>query len=203
MLPSRMRLSSLLGQHYTSLLVRTLKDFFDVKPALLGALDLESMRKILLRVHLQRLRKTVKASNPPCLCPVWWIGWSPTEDISWKITPTFLKNLSSPDWKIRLESIIDSVNKILEEANKAHSTDRTVCLSFHLASQIELFGDLRGRLYDNNKNLVMATLVVGGVASAMGPMVEKSTKHLKEEMKLSYLAQELISTDRLTPQSWY
>ncbi|KAF9617955.1 hypothetical protein IFM89_039248 [Coptis chinensis] len=27
--------------------------------------------------------------------------------------------------------------------------------------------------------------------------------HLKEEMKLSYLAQELISTDRLAPQSWY
>ncbi|XP_058101665.1 cell division cycle protein 27 homolog B isoform X2 [Magnolia sinica] len=26
--------------------------------------------------------------------------------------------------------------------------------------------------------------------------------HLKEEMKLSYLAQELISTDRLSPQSW-
>ncbi|KAF9599488.1 hypothetical protein IFM89_038582 [Coptis chinensis] len=42
--------------------------------------------------------------------------------------------------------------------------------------KFELFGDLRGRLYDNNKNLVMATLVVGGVASAMGPMVEKSSK---------------------------
>jgi anaphase-promoting complex subunit 3 len=27
--------------------------------------------------------------------------------------------------------------------------------------------------------------------------------HLKEDMKLSYLAQELISTDRLAPQSWY
>jgi hypothetical protein len=27
-------------------------------------------------------------------------------------------------------------------------------------------------------------------------------QHLKEEMKLSYLAQELISTDRLAPQSW-
>ncbi|KAF9604356.1 hypothetical protein IFM89_006363 [Coptis chinensis] len=41
----------------------------------------------------------------------------------------------------------------------------------------ELFGALRGRLYDSNKNLVMATLVVvGGVASAMGPMVEKSSK---------------------------
>lgn len=28
-------------------------------------------------------------------------------------------------------------------------------------------------------------------------------QHLKEEMKLSYLAQELISTDRLSPQAWY
>lgn len=28
-------------------------------------------------------------------------------------------------------------------------------------------------------------------------------QHLKEDMKLSYLAQELISTDRLAPQSWY
>ena len=27
-------------------------------------------------------------------------------------------------------------------------------------------------------------------------------QHLKEDMKLSYLAQELISTDRLAPQSW-
>ncbi|KAF9610291.1 hypothetical protein IFM89_021852 [Coptis chinensis] len=68
--------------------------------------------------------------------------------------------------RIRLESIIDSVNKILEEANKRIQPTGTV----------ELFGDLRGRLYDSNKNLVMATLVVGGVASAMGPMVEKSSK---------------------------
>ncbi|KAF9612482.1 hypothetical protein IFM89_000230 [Coptis chinensis] len=121
--------------------LQILKDFFDVKPALLGALDLEYEK------------------NP---------------------------------FEIRLESIIDSVNKILEEANKAFN------------GTVELFGDLRGRLYDTNKNLVMATLVVvGGVASAMGPMVEKSSKHLKEEMKLSYLAQELISTDRLAPQSWY
>ena len=27
-------------------------------------------------------------------------------------------------------------------------------------------------------------------------------QHLKGDMKLSYLAQELISTDRLAPQSW-
>lgn len=42
---------------------------------------------------------------------------------------------------------------------------------------MELFGALRARLYDSNKNLVMATLTtVGGIASAMGPAVEKSSK---------------------------
>lgn len=41
----------------------------------------------------------------------------------------------------------------------------------------ELFGALRGRLYDSNKNLVMATLTtLGAIASAMGPAVEKSSK---------------------------
>lgn len=29
-----------------------------------------------------------------------------------------------------------------------------------------------------------------------------SLQHVKEDMKLSYLAQELIATDRLAPQSW-
>jgi hypothetical protein len=28
-------------------------------------------------------------------------------------------------------------------------------------------------------------------------------QHLNEEMRLSYLAQELISIDRLSPQAWY
>lgn len=41
----------------------------------------------------------------------------------------------------------------------------------------ELFGALRGRLYDTNKNLVIATLsAIGNIASAMGPEVEKSSK---------------------------
>lgn len=41
----------------------------------------------------------------------------------------------------------------------------------------ELFGALRGRLYDSNKNIVMATLTtIGNVASAMGQAVEKSSK---------------------------
>lgn len=41
----------------------------------------------------------------------------------------------------------------------------------------DLFGGLRGRLLDSNKNLVMQTLTtIGGVASAMGPSVEKASK---------------------------
>lgn len=42
---------------------------------------------------------------------------------------------------------------------------------------VELFGALRGRLYDSNKNLIMATLAsISGLAYAMGPAVEKSSK---------------------------
>ena len=42
---------------------------------------------------------------------------------------------------------------------------------------VELFGALRARLFDSNKNLVMTTLTtVGNVASAMGSPVEKSSK---------------------------
>lgn len=42
---------------------------------------------------------------------------------------------------------------------------------------MELFGALRGRLYDSNKNLIMSTLsTIGGIASAMGLPVEKASK---------------------------
>ena len=52
---------------------------------------------------------------------------------------------------------------------------------------MELFGALRGRLYDSNKNLVMATLsTVGAIASAMGPAVEKSSKVVCSEYKFPY-----------------
>jgi len=41
----------------------------------------------------------------------------------------------------------------------------------------ELFGALRGRLLDSNKNIVMASLTaIGNVASAMGQAVEKASK---------------------------
>ncbi|KAF5944443.1 hypothetical protein HYC85_018520 [Camellia sinensis] len=74
--------------------------------------------------------------------------------------------------KIRLESI-EAVNKILEEANKRIQPIGTV----------ELFGALRGRLYDSNKNLIMATLsTIGAVASAMGLAVEKSSKGILSDV---------------------
>lgn len=42
---------------------------------------------------------------------------------------------------------------------------------------VELFGALRARLYDSNKNLIMATLTsISGLASAMGPAIEKASK---------------------------
>ncbi|KAF9590615.1 hypothetical protein IFM89_035933 [Coptis chinensis] len=143
----------------------------DVKPALLSALDAE-YEKNPFEGTSAAPRKTVKASESTLSMSAGGLDGLPREDISGKITPTFLKNLSSPDWKIRLESI-DSVNKILEEANKRIQPTGTA----------ELFGALRGRLYDSNKNLVMATLVVvGGVASAMGLMVEKSSKGILSDV---------------------
>ncbi|GKE81779.1 protein MOR1 isoform X2, partial [Tanacetum coccineum] len=41
----------------------------------------------------------------------------PAEDISGKIKLDLLKGVGSSDWKIRIESI-ETVNKIVEEANK-------------------------------------------------------------------------------------
>lgn len=104
---------------------------------------------------------------------------------------------------MRLESI-EAVNKILEEANKRIQptgtgmksgffsiircyfifvipkiSDESLLLAVPFLSRSigELFGGLRGRLLDSNKNLVMQTLTtIGGVASAMGPTVEKASK---------------------------
>jgi cytoskeleton-associated protein 5 len=46
----------------------------------------------------------------------------PREDISGKLTPALLKNMSSPDWKLRQESL-EAVNGIIEEANKSHGLE--------------------------------------------------------------------------------
>nr|DAD22961.1 TPA_asm: hypothetical protein HUJ06_024424 [Nelumbo nucifera] len=143
----------------------------DVKPALLSALDAEYEKNPFEGVSAA-VKKTVKASESTLSMSSVGLDGLPREDISAKITPTLLKNLGSPDWKIRLESI-ESVNKILEEAHKRIQPTGTG----------ELFNALRGRLYDSNKNLVMAALsTVGCIASAMGPAVEKSSKGLLSDV---------------------
>ncbi|KAK4711224.1 hypothetical protein R3W88_005737 [Solanum pinnatisectum] len=136
----------------------------DVKPALISALDAEYEKNPFEGTSAVP-KKTVKVSDTPSLSSG-GLDSLPREDISGKITPALLKGLESSDWKARLESI-ETVNKILEEANKRIQPTGTG----------ELFGALRGRLYDSNKNLIMATLsTFGGVAFAMGPAVEKSSK---------------------------
>ncbi|CAN6462652.1 unnamed protein product [Victoria cruziana] len=139
----------------------------DVKPALLSVLDAE-YEKNPFEVAAVVPKKTVKSSDQSSETSTSGFDGLPREDISSKITPNLLKNLGSPDWKVRLESI-ETVNKIVEEANKRIQSTGTG----------ELFGALRGRLYDTNKNLVIATLsAIGNIASAMGPEVEKSSKKL-------------------------
>ncbi|XP_011010439.1 PREDICTED: protein MOR1-like [Populus euphratica] len=137
----------------------------DVKPALLSALDAEYDKNPFEGTSAAP-KKTVRTSESTSSVSGGGLDSLPREDISGKITPTLIKSLESPDWKVRLESI-EAVNKILEEANKRIQPTGTG----------ELFGALRGRLYDSNKNLIMTALTtIGGVASAMGPAVEKSSK---------------------------
>ncbi|KAL1343695.1 protein MOR1 isoform X1 [Arachis hypogaea] len=137
----------------------------DVKPALLSALDTE-YEKNPYEGASAAPKKSVKTSDSSSLVAAGGLDSLPREDISGKITPTLLKSLESPDWKVRMESV-EAVNKILEESNKRIQATGTG----------ELFGALRGRLIDSNKNIVMATLTtIGNVASAMGPAVEKASK---------------------------
>ncbi|CAI0393663.1 unnamed protein product [Linum tenue] len=143
----------------------------DVKPALLSTLDAE-YEKNPFEGAAAAPKRTVKASEATAAPSSGGLDGLPREDISGKITPTLLKGFESPDWKIRLESI-EAVNKILEEANKRIQPMGTG----------DLFGALRGRLYDSNKNLIMTALAtIGGVASAMGPAVEKSSKGILSDI---------------------
>ncbi|KAL6992610.1 Protein MICROTUBULE ORGANIZATION 1 [Sarracenia purpurea var. burkii] len=143
----------------------------DVKPALLSAVEAECEKNPFEGASAAP-KKAVKASESTLPLSGGGLDSLPREDISGKITPTLLKGLESPDWKVRLESI-EAVNKILEEANKRIQPIGTV----------ELFGALRGRLYDSNKNLILATLsTVGAVAFAMGPAVEKSSKGILSDV---------------------
>ncbi|KAL8032653.1 hypothetical protein ABFX02_13G110200 [Erythranthe guttata] len=143
----------------------------DVKPALLSALDAEYEKNPFEGASAVP-KKTVKVTDSTSTLSAGGADGLPREDISEKITPTLLKGLESSDWKIRLESI-ESVNKILEEANKRIQPIGTG----------ELFGALRNRLHDSNKNLIMATLsTIGALASAMGQPVEKSSKGILSDI---------------------
>ncbi|GAB2232981.1 hypothetical protein Droror1_Dr00002194 [Drosera rotundifolia] len=142
----------------------------DVKPALLSVLDAE-YEKNPYEGSAAAPKKTIKTSDSSPLSSG-GLDSLPREDISGKITATLLKNFESPDWKTRLESI-EAVNKILEEANKRIQPSGTG----------ELFGALRGRLYDSNKKLVMEALsTIGSVASAMGSPVEKLSKGILSDV---------------------
>lgn len=143
----------------------------DVKPALLSAVEAEC-EKNPFEGAAAAPKKSVKALDSVSSVSGGGLDSLPREDISGKITPTLLKGLESSDWKIRLESI-EAVNKIVEEANKRIQPTGTV----------ELFGALRARLYDSNKNLIMATLTsLSGLASAMGPAIEKSSKGILSDV---------------------
>ncbi|XP_011096260.1 protein MOR1 isoform X1 [Sesamum indicum] len=143
----------------------------DVKPALLSALDAEYDKNPFEGASAAP-KKTVKVSDSTSSMAAGGVDGLPREDISEKITPTLLKGLESSDWKIRLESI-ESVNKILEEANRRIQPTGTG----------ELFGALKSRLHDSNKNLIIATLsTIGALASAMGPPVEKSSKGILSDV---------------------
>ncbi|GER36495.1 microtubule organiziation 1 family protein [Striga asiatica] len=143
----------------------------DVKPALLSALDAEYEKNPFEGASAVP-KKTVKVTDSTSSVAAGGVDGLPREDISEKITPTLLKGLESSDWKIRLESI-ETVNKILEEANKRIQPTGTG----------DLFGALRNRLHDSNKNLIMATLnTIGALASAMGQPVEKASKGILSDI---------------------
>ncbi|XP_027934620.1 protein MOR1 isoform X3 [Vigna unguiculata] len=143
----------------------------DVKPALLSALDTEYEKNPFEGASVVA-KRTVRTSDSSSTVAAGGLDGLPREDISGKITQTLLKSLESSDWKVRMESV-DAVNKILEEANKRIQATGTG----------ELFGALRGRLVDSNKNIVMATLTtIGNVASAMGQAVEKASKGILSDI---------------------
>lgn len=143
----------------------------DVKPALLSALDAECEKNPYEGTSVVP-KKTVKVADATSSLACGGVDGLPREDISERITPSLLKGLECSDWKIRLESI-ENVNKIVEEANRRIQPTGTG----------ELFGALRSRLHDSNKNLIMTTLsTIGALASAMGQAIEKSSKGILSDI---------------------
>ncbi|CAI5478770.1 unnamed protein product [Closterium sp. Yama58-4] len=90
----------------------------------------------------------------------------PREDISAKLTATLIANLGNSNWKVRQESM-DAVNGIIEEANRRILPDGT----------FEVFGALRARLSDSNKNLIILAMnTIANLADAMGAPVDKHSR---------------------------
>lgn len=87
-------------------------------------------------------------------------GGLPRTDISSKITPKLIKDMSDPSWKIRAAAV-ETVGAILTEANR------------RIAPQTgELMGALAQRFSDSNRNLATSALKIAGeVAEAMGSAV--------------------------------
>ncbi|KAI5081631.1 hypothetical protein GOP47_0001374 [Adiantum capillus-veneris] len=143
----------------------------DVKPALQSALDAEYEKNPFEGATLAP-KRAIRAVDAGESSGAVGADGLPREDISPKLTPSLIKNLSSPDWKTRQESI-EAINKIIEEANKRIQPTGTG----------EMFASLKGRLCDSNKNLVMMTLTtLGNLACAMGPSIDKSSKGILTEI---------------------
>ncbi|KAJ1977911.1 hypothetical protein H4R35_002106, partial [Dimargaris xerosporica] len=86
----------------------------------------------------------------------------PRVDISPQINSKLMGKLRSDSWKLRKEGL-EQVQEILATANNRIKPNVG-----------ELWGGLKGRLADANKNLIsMAAELVASIASAMGPPFEK------------------------------
>ncbi|KXS18928.1 ARM repeat-containing protein [Gonapodya prolifera JEL478] len=89
----------------------------------------------------------------------------PRVDISSQISDKLLADLGDGNWKTRKEGL-DEVTKIIESANKRIKPNIG-----------ELLTSLKGRMNDNNKNLVAQSLdIVGLIAQAMGKPFERNVR---------------------------
>ncbi|CAM6047665.1 unnamed protein product [Sphagnum compactum] len=141
----------------------------DLKPTLQGAIDVEIEKNPYEGPAVASKRTIRNADNS---VPSGGTDGLPREDISGKLTASLLKNMNSPDWKARQESL-EVVNTILEEANRRIQPTGTG----------ELFMALKARLYDSNKNLVTVTLgTLGFMAAAMGPAIDKHSKGIMADV---------------------
>jgi cytoskeleton-associated protein 5 len=141
----------------------------DLKPTLQGAIDAEIEKNPYEGPAVASKRTIRNADNS---VPSGGTDGLPREDISGKLTASLLKNMNSPDWKARQESL-EVVNTILEEANRRIQPTGTG----------ELFMGLKARLYDSNKNLVTVTLgTLGFMAAAMGPAIDKHSKGIMADV---------------------